>query len=146
MINTAPIPESQARAAIEATGLRATAPRLAIYRLLFSPPQPRHFDAAELIYALEREGRQVATATVYNTLDCFVQLGLLRRTQVEVGRVVYDTEQRPHAHLMIDGRHELVNLYEMDLINDFVAQHVPDASRYEVDAVIRLTPKRRSES
>jgi len=42
----------------------------------------------------------ISRATVYNTLNLFVEKGLLQRLFVGEGRVVYDPDLSPHHHLV----------------------------------------------
>jgi Fur family iron response transcriptional regulator len=42
----------------------------------------------------------ISRATVYNTLNLFVDKGLLQRLLVGEGRVVYDPDLSPHHHLV----------------------------------------------
>jgi Fur family iron response transcriptional regulator len=42
----------------------------------------------------------ISRATVYNTLNLFVDKGLLQRLLVGDGRVVYDPDLSPHHHLV----------------------------------------------
>jgi Fur family iron response transcriptional regulator len=42
----------------------------------------------------------ISRATVYNTLNLFVDKGLLQRLIVGEGRVVYDPDLSPHHHIV----------------------------------------------
>ena len=42
----------------------------------------------------------ISRSTVYNTLNLFVDKGLLQRFPVGEGRVVYDPDLSPHHHLV----------------------------------------------
>lgn len=47
--------------------------------------------------------RMLARATVYNTLNLFVNKGLLRQVVLQGGRVVFDANTAPHHHFVDDG-------------------------------------------
>lgn len=51
----------------------------------------------------------LSRATVYATLSLFVDKGLLRRIQLEPGRVIYDPHVAHHHHF-IDERGEVLDL------------------------------------
>ena len=67
----------RARQILEQRGIRPTAQRIRIAELLFSRAQ--HLTADQVIQALGRDGTHVSKATVYNTLNLFVEKGLLRQ-------------------------------------------------------------------
>jgi Fur family iron response transcriptional regulator len=50
--------------------------------------------------AVRKDFPMISRATVYNTLNLFVDKGLLKRLPVGEGRVVYDPDLSPHHHLV----------------------------------------------
>lgn len=70
-----------------AAGLRPTAQRTALARLLFRHG-PRHITAEMLFEEVTQAKVPMSLATVYNTLNQFTDLGLLRRVSVD-GRKTY---------------------------------------------------------
>ncbi len=79
-------------------GVRLSAHRLAVARfVLYTQAHP----SAEKVWNTVRKGFPVISrATVYNTLNLFVDKGLLKRLLVGEGRVVYDPDLSPHHHLV----------------------------------------------
>ena len=85
---------------IHASGLKATAPRIKILRLLQQREQ-RHWSAEEVYHALLAESADIGLATVYRVLMQFVQAGLLHRIHFETGKAVFElNEGDHHDHLV----------------------------------------------
>ena len=95
---------------LHARGQRVTSQRLVILRELRR--RGRHATAEEIHSAVHAELPGTATATVYATLDLFVELGLARR--IDTGAAaLYDARLDPHQHAVcrrcgrvqdVDGR------------------------------------------
>ena len=60
--------EFNAASYLEKLGLRATRPRQAIARILFSDGKNRHVTAEWLAEEVSQQGEPVALATIYNTM------------------------------------------------------------------------------
>jgi Fur family iron response transcriptional regulator len=79
-------------------GLRPTAQRLALARVLFDGGD-KHVSAESLFEDVAEAGLSVSLATVYNTLHQFKAAGLLRELAIEGDRSYYDTNTSNHFHL-----------------------------------------------
>lgn len=108
------MPSPSARDLLIARGVRCTPPRIAIARLLLEGP-PRHVTAEQLHDELARSGHPVALATVYNTLHHLCAAGLLAPLHVERGRSWFDTDPRPHHHLLHEDTGEITDIPLLDL-------------------------------
>ena len=89
---------------------------------------PRHLSADQVRAAPTEAGHRVSKATVYNTLNLFVERGLAREVIVDPSRVFYDSTVEPHHHLYNTDSGELV-----DLDGDAVAVDLKDALPPEVE-------------
>ncbi len=78
-------------------GLRPTAQRLALARVLFDGGD-KHVSAESLFEDVAKSGLSVSLATVYNTLHQFKAAGLLRELAIEGDRSYYDTNTSNHFH------------------------------------------------
>lgn len=94
-------------------GIMPTKQRLLIAEVLFNGP--RHLTANALYRQVNRRYRAVCRATVYNTLNLFSQLGLVREIAVDVGRTFYDSDTRPHHHFYNIDTGELIDVPEGSL-------------------------------
>lgn len=77
-------------------GVKPTAQRLDIARILFARPQ--HLSADRLLGELRSMGQDCSRATVYNTLRVFERQGLIREIVVDPSRVFFDSTPGPHHH------------------------------------------------
>jgi Fur family transcriptional regulator, iron response regulator len=139
-ISTPPV-ASQIRPLLEKYGLRATRQRLGLAKLLFSKGD-RHI-TADVLAAEAHESRIFASlATVYNVLNLFAEVGLVRSFTVEGGKTIFDTNTTDHCHFYFE---------DSGAITDIVAKagkfadHFEPPEGYEivnVDVVVRLQPKK----
>ncbi len=61
----------------------------------------KHFTAESLCAELNDEGRRVATATVYSTLQILVDCGLVKRLRIDDGQATYyEADPGNHLHLI----------------------------------------------
>lgn len=83
-------------------GLRVTPQRLTIYEALVK--DKHHPTAQGLFEALQNVMPSLSQATVYNTLQTMVEMGLVRELGTAGdGMVRYDADISPHAHLVCTG-------------------------------------------
>ncbi len=52
----------------------------------------------------------LSRATVYNTLNLFVEKGLLRELVLSEGKVVFDPKLEPHHHFIDDETQDIVDI------------------------------------
>ena len=79
-------------------GIRLSAHRLAVAEfVLYTRSHP---SVEEVWLAVRKDFPMISRATVYNTLNLFVDKGLLQRLLVHEGKVVYDPHLSPHHHLV----------------------------------------------
>lgn len=121
---------------LRAVGLRPTRQRVALGWLLFGRGD-RHLCAETLFDEAQRARVPVSLATIYNTLNQFTQVGLLREIALDGARTYFDTNTSHHHHFFIDG----------EGLTDIPAQDVhvsnlptpPEGMEIErVDVVVRL--------
>lgn len=79
-------------------GVRPTSKRLQLAHLLLDGPC-RHVSAEEVWREAQDAALNVSLATVYNTLNGFVEAGLLRLVDLPTARGLFDTNTSPHHHI-----------------------------------------------
>lgn len=89
-------------------GAKPTAQRLQLAELVFARAQ--HLSAEQVLKAARARGIRVSKATVYNTLNLFVQCGLLRELVVDRDRVYYDSTVHPHHHFYNVDTGEMIDI------------------------------------
>jgi Fur family iron response transcriptional regulator len=82
---------------VKRAGLRPTRQRISLARLLFDG-EDKHVTAEQLHKEAKDADLPVSLATVYNTLNQFTDVGLLREVVVEPGRSYFDTNIHDHHH------------------------------------------------
>jgi len=122
-------------------GLRPTRQRVALAQLLFSRGD-RHL-TAEMVYSEATQSNlQVSLATVYNTLNQFAKMGLLREIGVDGSTTYFDTRTEDHYHFFIEGISEIRDIPSTQIRIGKMSS-IPDGSATSrVDLVIRLKAKR----
>jgi len=85
---------------LKSMGLKATLPRLKILEI-FQAGKQRHMSAEDVYRELLAEHQEIGLATVYRVLTQFEQAGLLKRSNFESGKAVFELEEgRHHDHLV----------------------------------------------
>ena len=90
-------------------GLRPTAKRVALARLLFDGID-KHVTAEDVMDFARKRKLKVSQATVYNALNQFSAAGLLKRIVLDGSRTVFDTNITEHHHIYYEDDGRLVDL------------------------------------
>jgi Fur family iron response transcriptional regulator len=130
--------ELDIRQLLHAAGLRSTRCRLALGDLMFGA-HFRHLTAEMLFEEASKANVPLSLATIYNTLNLFSQVGLLRRVSIDGRKTYFDTNVTEHQHFYLEETHELVDITGSGLVvRD--ALDIPDGYEISrVDIVIRIT-------
>ena len=80
---------------LKSTGLKATLPRLKILEV-FQRGTQRHMTAEDVFRVLLQERTDVGLATVYRVLTQFEQAGILKRSNFESGKAVFELDEGSH--------------------------------------------------
>jgi Fur family iron response transcriptional regulator len=90
--------ELQAR--LKTSGIRPSAHRLAVAEYVLSTDE--HPSAERVLERVNEQFPSLSRATVYNTLNLFVEKGLLRELVLAEGKVVFDPKPDRHHHFIDD--------------------------------------------
>ena len=113
-----------------------TPQRVQVGQILFKRPQ--HLSADQILKAIHATGSQVSKATVYNTLNLFVDRGLVREVNVDPTRAYYDSTTEPHHHFYNVDTGELEDIPEEDIELEELPK-LPSGTRVDgVQVVIRV--------
>lgn len=127
-------------AMLKEIGVRPTSKRISLANLLFGKGG-RHVTAEMLHEEAARAHICVSLATVYNTLNQFVDAGLLRQISVDGTKTYFDTNVSDHQHFYLENGRELM---DMPAVGPLVS-NLPDMpDGYEInriDVVVRLRKK-----
>jgi len=128
-----------ARLILERHGIRPTAQRLRVAEILLTAP--RHLTAEQIIGSLRETSGRVSKATVYNTLNLFVEQGLAREIHADPDRCVYDSTMAPHHHFQNLVTGEMIDIRPDDLSFARLPELPPGTEIAGVDVVIRVRRK-----
>lgn len=79
-------------------GVQPSAQRLAVAEYVLTTVE--HPSADQVLARVQQSFPMLSRATVYNTLNLFVQKGLLRQLVLAEGKVVFDPKLEPHHHFV----------------------------------------------
>ena len=107
-------------------GINPSAQRVAVAQYVLHTDE--HPSADEVWTRVKRRFPHVSRATVYNTLNLFVETGLLRQFVLTEGRVVFDPKTEAHHHFVDD---ESGKIYDVPWDNVRMS-NVPTLDGFEV--------------
>ena len=81
-------------------GTASTRPASASRSRTRCTPRSEHLSADQVLAIVNQRHPETSRATVYNTLNLFVEKKLIREVIVDPNRVFYDPNTRPHYHLI----------------------------------------------
>lgn len=100
---------------LKSTGLKATLPRLKILEI-FQVGKQRHMTAEDVFRVLLEDRSDIGLATVYRVLTQFEQAGLLKRSNFESGKAVFEiNEGQHHDHLVCLDCGKVEEFYDADI-------------------------------
>lgn len=113
-----------------------TPQRVMVGQILFARPQ--HLSADQILKAIHKTGSRVSKATVYNTLNLFVERGLVRQVNVDPTRAYYDSTTDRHHHFYNVDTGELKDIPEDEIeLKDLPG--LPSGTRVDgVQVVVRV--------
>ncbi len=100
---------------LKSMGLKATAPRMKILEI-FQNGKHRHMSAEDVYRELLSENQEIGLATVYRVLTQFEQAGLLKRSNFEAGKAVFELEEGSHHdHLVCVDCGRVEEFYDAEI-------------------------------
>lgn len=133
-------PPFNGRELLERYGLRATRQRLGLAKLLFDKGD-RHLTADALASEAQAARMPASLATVYNVLNLFAQVGLIRSLAIEGGKTVFDTNTADHSHFFFE---DTGAVHDITPDRTRIAEGIEPPEGYEIskiDLVVRLRRK-----
>jgi Fur family iron response transcriptional regulator len=130
---------ARARQILEQHGIRPTSQRLKVAEILLTAP--RHLTAEQILATLRDSAGHVSKATIYNTLNLFVEQGLAREIHADPERCVYDSTMAPHHHFQNVDTGEMIDIRPEDLSFARLPPLPPGTEIESVDVVIRVRRK-----
>lgn len=117
-------------------GITPTHQRIEIAQALFS--RCEHLSADRILAIVNDRAAETSKATVYNTLNLFLDRKLIREVLVDPSRVFYDPNTAPHHHFYNIDTGELTDIDEVD-VNISVLPQLPRGMTVEgVHVIVRI--------
>lgn len=117
-------------------GINPTHQRIEIAHALCS--RYEHLSADQVLAIVNQRHPETSRATVYNTLNLFVEKRLIREVIVDPSRVFYDPNTRPHYHLYDVRTGQLTDIDAKDVTISGLPPLPPGVVTEGMDIVIRV--------
>lgn len=119
-------------------GINPTHQRIEIAHALFS--RQSHLSADQIMAIVNDRHSETSKATVYNTLNLFLERKLIREVIVDPSKVFYDPNTSPHHHFYNVASGELTDI-DAGAISISGLPPLPDNVVTEgVDIIVRIRP------
>jgi Fur family iron response transcriptional regulator len=116
--------------------INPTHQRIEIAYVLFS--RQEHLSADQILAIVNDRHSETSKATVYNTLNLFLEKKLIREVIVDPNKVFYDPNTEPHYHFYNSDTGELTDI-EASRIEVSGLPQLPDGMVAEgVDIIVRI--------
>ncbi len=123
----------------EQYGILPTNQRLHIASVLLSTHQ--HLSAEQVLERVNRSGKKVSKATVYNTLNLFANKGLVLELMVDSNKVFYDSNTAPHHHFYNQDTGMLSDVSASAIEFSRLPDLPADTCSESIDVIIRVRNK-----
>ena len=121
---------------LRARGINPTHQRIEIAYALFS--RGEHLSADQVLAIVNDRHSETSKATVYNTLNLFLEKKLIREVIVDPNKVFYDPNTTPHHHFYNVDTGELTDIDAGPITISGLPQ-LPDGMATEgVDIIVRV--------
>lgn len=122
---------------LRGAGLRPTRQRLALAEILFGSGD-RHVSAEALHGEAVAARVPVSLATVYNALNQFTRVGLLREVAIEGDRSYFDTNTSNHFHYFVETEGRLIDIGTDDIEVTGLPPAPTGTEIGRIDVIVRL--------
>jgi Fur family iron response transcriptional regulator len=119
-------------------GITPTHQRIEIAHALFS--RCEHLSADQVMTIVNERHSETSKATVYNTLNLFLEKGLIREVIVDPSKVFYDPNTEPHYHMYDLESGRLTDIAAADVRVTGLPQLPPGVVTEGMDIIIRVRP------
>ena len=121
---------------LRAFGINPTHQRIEIAHALLS--RSGHLSADQVLALVNQRQPETSRATVYNTLNLFVEKRLIREVIVDPDRVFYDPNTVPHYHIYNLETGELTDIDAQDVRIEGLPTPPPGMITEGMDIIIRV--------
>lgn len=123
---------------LRAHGINPTHQRIEIAFALFS--RHEHLSADQVMAIVNERHSETSKATVYNTLNLFLEKLLIREVIVDPSKVFYDPNTEPHYHMYDLQSGRLTDIDAADIKVTGLPELPPGVVTAGMDIIIRVRP------
>ncbi len=123
---------------LRAHGINPTHQRIEIAFALFS--RQEHLSADQVMAIVNERHSETSKATVYNTLNLFLEKMLIREVIVDPNKVFYDPNTEPHYHMYDLQSGRLTDIDAADIKVTGLPELPPGVVTEGMDIIIRVRP------
>ena len=116
--------------------INPTHQRIEIAYALFS--RHEHLSADQVMTIVNDRHAETSKATVYNTLNLFLEKGLIREVIVDPSKVFYDPNTGPHHHLYEDDSGRLTDIAADDVRIEGLPALPKGMETVGIDLIVRV--------
>jgi Fur family iron response transcriptional regulator len=121
---------------LRAHGINPTHQRIEIAYALFS--RGEHLSADQVLAIVNDRHSETSKATVYNTLNLFLEKKLVREVIVDPNKVFYDPNTTPHHHFYNVDTGELTDIDAGPITISGLPQLPEGMTTEDVDIIVRV--------
>jgi Fur family transcriptional regulator, iron response regulator len=123
---------------LRAHGINPTHQRIEIAHALFS--RCEHLSADQVMAIVNERHSETSKATVYNTLNLFVEKKLIREVIVDPNKVFYDPNTSPHYHMYDVQSGKITDIDAAEIRVSGLPSLPPGVVTEGMDIIIRVRP------
>jgi len=120
-------------------GMKVTPQRIALLEALVN--LDHHPKAEDIIEYIRKNHPNIATGTVYKTLDTFVDKGIIKRVKTDKDVMRYDAIMQHHHHLYCSESDRIEDYFDDELnsvlIEYFEKKNIPDFQIEDINLQIK---------
>ena len=121
---------------LRAHDINPTHQRIEIAYALFS--RQEHLSADQVMTIVNDRHAETSKATVYNTLNLFLEKGLIREVIVDPSKVFYDPNTGPHHHLYEVDSGQLTDILADDVRIEGLPELPKGMETVGIDLIVRV--------
>ena len=123
---------------LRANEINPTHQRIEIAHALFS--RCEHLSADQIMVIVNERHSETSKATVYNTLNLFVEKKLIREVIIDPSKVFYDPNTSPHYHMYDVESGKITDIDATDIRVSGLPSLPPGVVTEGMDIIIRVRP------
>ena len=124
---------------LRSSGLRPTAQRIEICKLLFDRKKTFHFTINDLSKMLKKEtNEKISLATIYNTVHSFKKKGYLKEISVNSDKSYFDTNTSNHHHFLDINTNELIDLKKEHVDKIRIKKNLPGKKIKSIEVLVKI--------